>query len=180
MSDPVDNASPAHRPASIKDRALILGVGLLGNQAFVWSFDFVLYPYVMWRFGLLQGWLIMTALSAATSWLTLLFYDWSKKDWLGIEAIKELKEAPGQGRLSRFLGRLMQRGDGLAMLVLSVQFDPFITMAYLRPGSYRFNGLTPREWRLFWFSVLVGNLYWSVVAFTGVAVFRWVWQHIWP
>ena len=76
----------------------MLGVGLLGNQAMVWAFDFLLYP--------------------------------------------------------------------------------FIAVAYLRPGSYHFNGLTRREWRLFWVSVLIGNLFWSFVAFTGITVFRWAWEQL--
>jgi hypothetical protein len=178
MSAPLDNNPATHRPASVRERAAVLGVGLLGNQAMVWAFDFLLYPFVLWRFGLLYGCLIMTALSALVCYLTLLFYDWSKKDWLGIEAIKELKHSEGKGPVTRFLARLMRRGDGLALLALSVYFDPFIAVAYLRSGSYHFNGLTRREWRLFWVSVLIGNLFWSFVAFTGITVFRWAWEQL--
>ena len=153
----------------------MLGVGLLGNQVIVLAFDYLLYPYVMWRFGLLHGCLIMTVLSALACYLTLLFYDWSKKDWLGIEAIKDLRHGEGQGRFTRLIGRLLRRSDWLALVALSIKFDPFIAVAYLRPGSYRFNGLSRREWGMFWLSVLISNLYWSFVAFTGVTVLHWAW-----
>jgi hypothetical protein len=176
MSEPEDDALATYRPVSLQVRIKVLGVGLLGSQAINWAFDFILYPYVLWRFGLVYGCLIMTTLSALACYLLLLFYDWSKKDWLGIEAIKELKHNEGTGRLTRFLGKLMRRSDWLALFVLSIQFDPFITVAYLRPGSYHFNGLTRREWRLFWASTVISNLYWSFIAFTGITVFLWIWN----
>ena len=125
MSAPLDDTPATHRPAGLRERAAVLGVGLLGNQAIVLAFNYLLYPYVLWRFDLLYGCLIMTALSALTCYLTLLFYDWSKKDWLGIEAIKELKHSEGQGRFVRLIGSLMRRSDWLAMLALSIKFDPF-------------------------------------------------------
>lgn len=170
-----DNSPITYRPASLRERIAVLGVGLLGNQAIVLSFDYVLYPYVMWKFGLLNGCLIMTVLSALVCYLTLLFYDWSKKDWLGIEAIKEIKHAENPGRFTRLITATLRRSDWLAMLVLSINFDPFITIAYLRPGSYHFNGLSRRDWQLFWASVVISNIWWSFVAFTGVNFFLWVW-----
>lgn len=149
MSPPVDDVPTSHRPASVRERLSVLGVGLLGNQ--------------------------VIALSALACYLTLVFYDWSKKDWLGIEAIKDLRHGEGQGRLTRLIGRLLRRSDWLALVALSIKFDPFIVVAYLRPGSYRFNGLSRREWGMFWLSVLISNLYWSFVAFTGVTVLHWAW-----
>ena len=178
MSAPLDNNPTTHRPGSLRERAAVLGVGLLGGQAINWAFDYLLYPYVLWRFDLWYGCIIMTLLSALACYLMLLFYDWSKKDWLGIETIKDLKHGEGQRRFLRCIGSLLHRSDWLAMLVLSIQFDPFVAVAYLRPGSYHFNGLTRREWGLFWASVLVSNLYWSFIAFTGITAFRWLWDWV--
>lgn len=174
----VENSPVTYRPNSMRERCAVLGIGLLGNQAIVWAFDYALYPYVMWQFGLLYGCIIMTALSALICYLSLLFYDWTKKDWLGIEAIKELKDTRNTSRLSRLLKATMHRSDWLALLILSVYFDPFITIAYLRPGSYQFNGLSRRDWQLFWASVLIANIWWSFVAFTGVNIIIWAWENL--
>ena len=180
MSSPPEETPVTYRLANLRERAAVLGVGLVGNQAIVWAFDFLLYPFVMWRFGLLHGCVIMMLLSALMCYLTLLFYDWSKKDWLGIETLKDLRETESQNRFGQLLGSLMRRSDWLALLVLSIKFDAFIAVAYLQHGSYRFNGLSRREWRLFWVSVLISNLYWSFVAFTGITVFRWLWGYLEP
>jgi hypothetical protein len=162
----------------MRERMLVLGVGLLGSHAISWAFEYALYPFVLWRLGFWYGCLVMTSLSALACYVTLLFYDWSKKDWLGIEALKELKQLESEGRLARLLGRLLKKSDWLALLILTIYFDPFITVAYLRKGSYRFNGLSKREWHLFWFSVLAGNLFWSVLAFTGITLFRSLWKFL--
>ncbi|WP_372717735.1 hypothetical protein [Immundisolibacter sp.] len=180
MSAPLDDAPATHRPASVRERVAVLGVGLLGSKAINWAFDYLLYPYVLWHLGLLYGGITMMLLSALACYLLLLFYDWTKKDWLGIEAIKDLKHSESQGRFLSLVGNFLRRSDWLAMLALSIKFDPFITVAYLRPGSYHFNGLTRREWGLFWVSVLISNLYWSFVAFTGITAFRWALEQLVP
>jgi len=179
MSSPPTEATPDFRPPqSMRARLGLLGVGLFGNQAIVLAFDYALYPFVMWRLGLLWGCVVMTVLSAMICYLTLLFYDWAKKDWLGIEAIKELRDDNKQGRIALYIGALLRRSNWFALIFLSAKFDPFIVTAYMRPGSYQFNGLAAREWRIFWASVLISNLYWSFVAFTGVTVVLWAWQRV--
>lgn len=172
------SVAAARKPASLRERLGILGVGLAGNQVIVLAFDYTLYPFVMWRLGLVWGCLIMTALSFIVCYATLLFYDWAKKDWLGIEAIKAVRDEENGGRFARWMGALLRRSEGLALVVLSVKFDPFIVTAYLRRGSYQFDGLTRRDWRVFVTSLVIANAYWSFVAFAGVSVVAWVWQRI--
>lgn len=173
MSKPLDNTRSSYRPSSLKERAGILGVGLLGNHLIDLAFDYGLYPVVMWHLGLVWGCLVMTALSALVCYISFILYDWAKKDWLGIEAIKELKDGSSAGRFSQMMRRLLNKSKWLAFVALSLKFDAFITVLYLRQGSYQFNGLTRKDWIVFWSSVLVSNIYWSFVAFTGVTIFRW-------
>ncbi len=108
-------------------RILELFVGYTGNWIIVYLFDFGLYPLVIWKLGLLWGGIVMSILSFLICFLTLLFYDWSKRDWLGIEAIKELKSYEGNKWFRRQLSRLLKGSDLLACVVLSIKFDPFIT-----------------------------------------------------
>lgn len=54
------------------------------------------------------------------------FYDCSKRDWLGIEAIKSLKDYAGENRSGRFMAWLLRPSDPVACILLSIKFDPFI------------------------------------------------------
>lgn len=158
-----------------RNRLAVLAAGLAGNQLQVWLFDYVLYPFVIWRAGLGRGLLIMTALSFLLCWSMLRFYDWSGQDWLGIEAIKKLREAPSAGRWRRGLAALLRRSDAVAFMVLSIRFDPLITVLYLRPAASAFRGLSRRDWRIFLGSLALSNVYWSLIAFGGIEVLRRVW-----
>jgi len=150
-----------------------LAVGFTVNKLQEYLFDFLLYPFVIFKLGLLCGGIIMSVLSFIGCLLFLRFYDWSKRDWLGIEAVKSLKDYSGTSRLRRFMAWLLCRGDYIACVTLSVKFDPFITTAYLRRGA--FNGMNRRDWRIFVLSWFVGNAYWSVACFFGVSILAWVW-----
>ena len=99
------------RPPGYKERAAILGIGLLSNSLIANGIDYVLYPWVIWTLGPLHGAAMMTVLSFLICWATLLFYDWAKKDWLGIETIKELKEYAGNSRFARVLRWAVAKGD---------------------------------------------------------------------
>lgn len=105
--------------------------------------------------------------------LTLWFYDWSKKDWLGIEAIKELKVYDGTSRFGRFLAWTLRSSEPVACVAPSVTSDPFITTVYLRRG--KFNGMTRRDWTIFWASWFIGNAYWILACYMGISFVEWVW-----
>ena len=73
-------------PLTVKPaRVAELAIGFLGNWVMVYSFDFFLYPFVIWKLGLLLGGIVMSILSLLVCLLTIWLYDWSKRDWLGIE-----------------------------------------------------------------------------------------------
>jgi hypothetical protein len=144
--------------------------GLGFYKATDYAFDYVLYPYVIYRFGLVMGAPVMAILSTLTCLLTLYAYDKLGRDWLGIEFAKSQHLYDGSSRFRLALARLLRRSDALAFILLSLRFDPFITTAYLRRGSY--NGLSPRDWRIFFGSVAVSNASWSLVCFGGVEALR--------
>jgi hypothetical protein len=85
-------------------------------------------------------------------------YDHTKRDWLGIETIKALRDYEGPKRTLLLTGKLLKRSGVLAFLFLSVKFDAFVTMLYMRDGA--FNGMSRREWWILLLSIFVGNLYW--------------------
>ena len=154
-------------------RAMQWLAGVLTFKLFDYAFDYALYPLVIYRLGPVFGGMLMAMLSLLDCLLLLRFYDWLKRDWLGIELIKGLRLYSGPSRWKFATAWLLGRGDAVAFVVLSLRFDPFITTAYLRHGAY--NGLTRRDWRIFLGSVVLSNVAWTFVCFGGIAAFRRLW-----
>lgn len=162
--------------SKLKKQLGILGVGLSANWAMVCAFDFILYPFVIYMYGVLLGGFVMMILSFLVCYATLLFYDWAKKDWIGIETLKGLKEYSSGGAVRQFISRIVRKGDSLAMIVLSIQFDPFITVAYMRHGANQYGGLSKRDWKIFIGSLIIGNVYWTLAAFMGITIVEVLWK----
>ncbi len=148
-----------------------LTLGHTVNAALTYGFDYVLYPLAIWKLGPWVGGGLMAGASLVICLFLLWFYDWSGRDWLGIEAVKSLREAGG-GPLRKILARVLQWGDVPAFLALSIYTDPFITTAYMRKGA--FNGMTRRDWSVFLASWLIGNGEWILVLSGGIALLRFL------
>lgn len=157
-----------------KERVTILGVGLVANWLMTNGFTFVLYPFIIWKFGIVSGGIAMIFLSFLFCYATILFYDWSKKDWLGIETIKDVKNYDGSKTIGRLTSWIMRKSDPVIFLFLSIKFDSFITTAYMRRG--KFNGMGRREWVIFMGSLFISNVYWILACFTGITIFEWASQ----
>jgi hypothetical protein len=159
---------------AIKARIAELAVGYSVNQAITCLFDYGLYPLMIFWLGLGRGFVVMAVLSFLLCWFCMKLYDWSKRDWLGIEAIKSLRECNGENRAGRLLAWTLRKSDPAACVLLSIKFDPFIVTAYFRRGA--FGGMNRRDWKIFLLSWFIGNAWWSVVCFTGISAVEWVWQ----
>src|ERR1035441_4929203 len=88
-----------------------LTLGHAVNAMMFYGFDYVLYPFVMWKMGLVRGGIVMSVLSLISCLLTLWFYDWSKRDWLGIEAVKQLRDGEANTRSRRVLAWALAKRD---------------------------------------------------------------------
>jgi len=158
----------------LKNRMTILAVGILGNQVLVWSFDYLLYPFVLYNFGLKMGGPLMIFLSFIVCLATLFLYDFLQKDWLGIEMIKKFKTSDAHSRLHQFTSRLLNKSDWFVMILLSLRFDPFITTIYMRKGVNEYNGMKKRDWMIFLTSLTISNLYWLIVVEAGIDFFKYL------
>ena len=163
---------------SWKKRLATLGVGYLGNKGQVIVFDYIMYPLVMWRLGLVWGAIVMSVLSFISCWGLIKLYDYLKVDWLGFELIKEKKENEKLGRFHRVLRWTLRKSDWLALILLSIYQDAFLTVAYLRHGANSYNGLSRRDWLIFVISWVISNGLWILVIFTGINAVEWVWGHV--
>jgi hypothetical protein len=159
-----------------KERFSIIGVGIFTNAVIVYIGDYVLYPFIIWKLGIIRGGIVMTIISAIVCYATLKFYDWSKQDWLGIEAIKSLKGYGGDKKLGRITAWVMKKSDSIIFLFLSIKFDPFITTAYLR--KVQFSGMSKRDWKIFIGSLLFSNAYWTLACYTGITLVEWGWRAV--
>jgi len=160
-----------------KDKLFIFFVGVIINSVvFNYLYDYLLYPFVIWKLGVVKGGVIMIILSTLICYLLLVFYDWSKKDWLGIESIKQVREYGGSSKIGRIASWILKRGNVAVMILLSLQFDPFITTAYMRLGSGQYNGLSKRDWKIFFTSTFIANVFWIIVSYGGVSLIKYIWQ----
>lgn len=157
------------KPSSKKERFGILMAGFLGNKVMADLFNKVLYPWVIWKNGAVCGGLIMVFASIIVCLLTLEFYDWAKKDWLGIETLKEAKDAEHGSRILRWA---MKKSDWVLFVALSMLTDPFVTVIALRKGSWQFNGLSKRDWKIFFGSLVIGDLWWISILSGGIVLIR--------
>ena len=154
----------------------LIGFGITANSALVYLSDYLIYPFIIWKLGLLKGGLLNTFISFIFCFALLLFYDWSKTDWLGLETLKYLKEYAGQSKIGKMVAWFLTKSNVVAMFFLSIKFDPFITTAYMRRGSFQYNGMSKRDWKIFFSSLVISNLYWSLAAFMGVTLLEYCWK----
>lgn len=162
---------PANQPIRWKERVGILILGITANSVMAYGYDFIIYPYLIITYGLLLGWLYATAGSIVLCLGTLWFYDHTKRDWLGIETIKLIRDEQGTGKVRKFFQRIASKGDMLAFFLLSFRYDPVITTVYLRRGSGN-HLMTARDWKIFWASIVVSNAWWGMMVFGAIEIFK--------
>jgi hypothetical protein len=166
------------KAASYKERAAELAIGFSTKGLISGAFDWFLYPTVVYWLGIVKGGAVMTLLSMLACLVMMKFYDWSKRDWLGIEAIKGLREYEGNKRIGKLTAWALTKGDLVVFLILSVNLDPFITTTYMRHGKNQYNGMSKRDWTIFSSSVIISNAYWTLAVFMGITLGEWVWKAI--
>jgi hypothetical protein len=136
-----------------------------------WLYDYPLYSLVLWYGGVVWGGLFMALLSIPVDLVTLKFYDWSQQDWFAIEYLKAMKEYRGRNLLKRGLrGVFCGTPKWLQVIVLSIKFNAFAVTTLLRKGAYQYQGLTRSDWKVFWCSYLVGQVYWIFVIGSGLEI----------
>jgi len=165
--------------AAQRQRIGTIGIGHTLNYAQIVLFDYLLYPAVIVWLGPLFGGGVMTILSATLCYLLIVLYYRSGRDWLGLEMVRSFRDGPSPvNRLLRWSHAIMKLGQIPALIFLSVRFDPFITVIYLRDGDPWRSGLSRRDWAVFWTSVVISNLYWIGALSFLIEITRWLLQRL--
>lgn len=132
------STSPRERIIALLKRAAILATGTTGLFYFNQNFDYVAYPYVAivadsWANAYLGTLLItlgvMTIASTLVSLAVIWLHDWTGRDWLGLEGLKEFKEDALTLRFPRIPSPVnwLAIAFGLAF----VTFFPMVVAVYL-------------------------------------------------
>lgn len=166
-----------------KHRIGLVVVGHTAKRIEEYLFDWLIYGVVVfWStsqwgplYGSLVAFLIMAPISALFCWLYILFYDWAKIDWLGFEALKELKEVETTGLFGRLFRHVVRFGDAPVFILLSMYGDPFMVTIYFRKRENAHGGLTRRDWKIFWAAVVFSNAYWTLRWAVIVVLAQFVW-----
>jgi len=154
--------------AAKKERFGLIMIGQTANAIFDHVFNYWIYiPIIAWL-GPVRGGSILTVVDVLISLLFIKFYDWAKKDWLGIEMLKDVRDTSSLYpkllmnfiNKSKLLRRLVGGSDVVAFFAISILSDPFITTVCLRKKGYV--GMRKREWIIFFSSAVVGNFWWTV------------------
>jgi hypothetical protein len=137
-----------------------VGVGHMLYYVVSWLFDNVLYVWVVYRFGLFKGGLLMGTLATLICAVILMTYQRVRIDWVGAGSIGRLVQSEGLATWQRVLRWADHKGGWVVFGILSLVQDAFITTAYFRRG--RFGPLESKDWQIFFGSAVVGNFYWTL------------------
>lgn len=151
-----------------------IGIFILGftaDKAMVYWYDFTVYPSLIANYGLVRGWLYAAAGSIVLCLGTLWFYNLTKQDWLFLETVKEVRDGQAFWRIRKFFQDLAHRGDALAFVLLCLFKDAFIATVYMRKGAGNY-AMTARDWKIFWASTLVSEVWWGLLVFGVIESFR--------
>jgi hypothetical protein len=166
----------AAKIAAWKEKYGIWILGFLVNDLMERLINWVAYSLIIKYMGFWLGMTVLIPIGFITCYGTMVFYDWSKTDWIAIEKVKSMKEYDGKWMFAKIFWKLVKKSDWLAFILLSVLKDSFITTAYLRKGSYQFNGMNKRDWKIFLASLVIGCFAWGFFIKTGLSVFEYAWD----
>ncbi|MFA6520148.1 MAG: hypothetical protein WCT44_00920 [Candidatus Paceibacterota bacterium] len=152
----------------------ITGIG--SYYVITYLYDYVVVSFLLIYLGFVEGIVVVMILSMLIDFWTLKFYDWFKKDWLALETLKDLQYR------KNFIGKLFNfvqnKSTFVTIVVLSLTSNAFIVTAYMRKGSFKYDGLTKRDWLVFLSSSLLTNLYWVFLIAGGIEIVKYSYQAI--
>ncbi len=150
--------------------------GISSYYVFTYLYDYFVVSFLLIYFGLIKGIVIIMVLSVLIDLGTLKFYDWFKKDWLALETLKDLQYKKNfWGKLFSFVH---DKSTFITVVVLSLTSNAFIVTAYMRKGAFQYDGLTKRDWSIFFASSFLTNLYWVFLIAGGLEIIKYLYQII--
>lgn len=176
-----------------KERIGTIAIGHGFYALLSWLFDNPFYIFMLAIYGPLKGGLIMTVLSLVVSYGFLVFYNWSKIDWLGVNVVENIKKdgfewtsrLKSKSLVTKIIAFIpvqvfhivvwsLRKGNIAAFFALCVFEDPFVATTYLRKGS--FDKLNQRDLGIFFSGVVVSNGYWIIRNSVLIEIAKEIWK----
>lgn len=136
-----------------------------------WALDYGLYGLLVIYFDAFVAVMIMTPLMLCIDVITLIRYSRSKSDWFGIEYIKSFDTYEGKNIFKQLIKFANQQNLYLKVILLSIEFNPFLITVYVRPTSGN-RRLIINDWKVFSLSFIVGSTYWAIVMGGGITLLK--------
>ena len=162
-----------------RERILAAGWRLVAYEIFNLFFNYPLYGWVMFKLGLVDGWLVMVAASVVQNIITFWYHENSKVDWLFAKTARdwESKTTKDSGWFRKITVRITKSRDRrfarfLTFVVASINLDPTIVAAHYRKSH--FHGISRHDWSLLFGSVMIANLWWGFRMGILVKVLEWL------
>ena len=144
-------------------------------------FDYVLYPFVIYKAGLLKGFFIMIFLSLIYTLFFLLIYNYLEKDIFALEYSKkklsDLVDNTKGNWLKRIFRSILKKSKVIFFIFLSV-YNPFLATVFMRRGSFQNKEMTWHDWNILILSVIIGNGIWAPTIFAGISFTQLIYKLI--
>ncbi len=150
----------------------LLVSGLLLKRAINYPFDYVVYPIVIAWLGSIIGGIILTLIALVVNVFIIRAYDWSKTDWFLIEKLKSIENNTETTLFVRLL-KFFRKNKVVTFLILCLD-DPVTVTLYFRKGSHLYNGMSKEDWRNYFISSIIANVYWIIGWSLVIEIFRWI------
>lgn len=151
-----------------------LGVILISNFILKAVFEWGLVPLLMIELGFLKTLLITILFLFLFGFLSIKIYDFYKKDYLLIEALKESQKNKTNIKRSSLINMILKwttKNKFWLGLFLSSQ-NPGLFVLYYREGLYLYDGIKDKKLKIFFIrNILILSLYLNIFLYLSLRVF---------
>ena len=155
----------------------LFGFIFLFNSIVKGIIDYLLIPMFIGEMGYLSSVLVTTIIYILIGILSVKIYDYCKKDYLLIEALKDAEKNNQTSELNFIIKLILKwskkrKNKNILGLILASQ-NPGLVVIYYREGSFLYNGFAGKNMKIFFFiNLLIVNVYWNTAIYTGVSIFN--------
>ena len=121
--------------------------------------------------------LLVVCLVAAVNGLFFMAYqrpDWTTQ-WTDQDGYRRLAEVlASTGTFTRY----PDSPQFVPEVIRTPLYPAFVAVIYMRHGSHQYNGMSRRDWKIFFTSLAIGNIYWTLTCYMGISLVEWVWRAV--
>lgn len=153
-----------------KKATINLTIGNIVNIAISYAVSYVSFTFLIIEFGPILGLILAWLLSFIVFYVMILFYAWTKKDWIGIAKLRaNLMKEKHKNFFSRILAYANEKGEIFFFIALSIKLGPFTSLLYMR-GPNDYSKMNRRDWKIFFLGYFITNIFTSIAVLLGLEI----------